>query len=167
MAKQKGQSVVACGLNLPIYVKGKDSISVLVRDSATNAIIYKTSAVLENGVDTWLCGIKLEFAQSIDIPTNKVLGLQVDYGGIIICDGKVFNISPKQAARIGLMLELEKMEGKEGEMHQYIVIKRTVIREAYEVTAPSEGDAIELVKQGQGERAPEYDSSQDSGYEIA
>ena len=38
------------------------------------------------------------------------------------------------------------MRIKEGEMHQYIVIKRTVIREAYEVTAPSEGDAIELVR---------------------
>ena len=69
-------------------------------------------------------------------------------------------------ARVG-MLSKPKGGEKGGEMHQYIVIKRAVTREAYEVTAPSEGDAIELVKQGRGQRAEEYDSSQENGYEIA
>jgi len=69
-------------------------------------------------------------------------------------------------ARAG-MLSKPKGGEKGGEMHQYIVIKRVVTREAYEVTAPSEGDAIELVKQGRGQRAEEYDSSQENGYEIA
>jgi len=108
VAKQKGQRLVAHGLGLPIYVNGEGSIVVRIHDASAGNIIYAASVMLEKDADAWLTCIDLTFAQSVDAPTNKVLSLQVDYGGIIICGGKVYNINPNQAARIGLMLELEK-----------------------------------------------------------